>query len=86
MCLLYDGESILATTHKRKGEDSSVDHLLSFDVYVGPRAQIHLVRLVWQVVTEPLYWLRTGAFLYVRTDMTRKRPIGANQPLTDWFP
>ena len=85
MWLLHDGESILATTHKRRSENSSVDYLLSFDVYVGPRVQIHIVRHMWQVVTEPYYWLRTESFLYGRMDMTRKRLIGANQPLRDCF-
>ena len=46
-----------------------------------PGVETHIVRLVWQVVTEPYYWPRMGCFLYGRMDMTRKRPIGANQLL-----
>lgn len=83
--VLHDGESLLAT-HKWKLKDTCVDYVLSFYIYVGSRESNQVVRIMWQIPTEPYGWPRTGSFLYGRIDMTRNRPIWANQLLRDCFP
>lgn len=50
--VLHDGESLLAT-HKWKLKDTSVDYVLSFYIYVGSRESNQVVRIMWQIPTEP---------------------------------